>query len=252
MRHAIAALPAITLPLPSRRSTSGGASCDSTLPCASSSISCAVRNRDTSRPVGVTMTSRRSRSSVIRRVSAPPAAGNVTSSPLVHATSSASAVASYAMPRGSAHTARRPRIVPVVSRSTIAPPRRSATWKRPAPSSTTRPGSSPGISVVSTERCVPRSTTTTRSRSGSATMACLPSLATVMVPPLIGTPHEAGGVGDGGVTVPVSVPQAAANRTSQARRFISSLQEKTRAGRRARRRHRRRQDTGRSGSVPRR
>ena len=67
----------------------------------------------------------------------------------------------------------------------MAPPWRSATWTRPAASSITRPGSSPAcnITVAATVRA-DKSTTYTRSRSGSAATAICPSDSTRSVPPL--------------------------------------------------------------------
>ena len=57
---------------------------------------------------------------------------------------------------------------------------------RPAPSSTTRPGSSPAVRPIVVTACVVRSTTYTRSRSGSAAMACVPSRVASNVPPEMG------------------------------------------------------------------
>src|SRR4051812_17767774 len=97
------------------------------------------------------------------------------------------------MPRGALHTARRSTTVPVAgSMVTTAPPRRSATCTSRLPSSTLRPGSSPGCNItVCLTAAVCRSTMLIRSRAGSATIADLPSAEMVSVPPLIGGGGEA-------------------------------------------------------------
>src|SRR5580698_9943607 len=155
----------------------------------------------------LTITSRRSRSMTHCVAIGPPAAGSATSSPVAQATHTRSVVESHATPRGAGQTARRERTVPVFgSTVTSAPPDRRATCTRPAPSSTSRPGSSPLCSAM-VLRSAPAdvSMTHSASRSGSEATARLPAPSPMSVPPEIGgggtvavTEAPNIGVGEGG------------------------------------------------------
>src|SRR5260370_10725360 len=124
-------------------------------------------------------------------VAGPPAAGRPTSSPVAHATQTRSVILSQAAPRGAGQTLRRAITVPAPGLMvTRAPPDRSATCTRPAPSSTSLPGSSPAFNAtVWVTAARETSTTYTESPSGSAATAVFPSCRTSNVPP-----EMAGGV----------------------------------------------------------